>query len=223
MRTPVENWREGTRSGHTHEPNDVTVQLDGLGRQLSELPVEPGSPEHSDGPVFVDESGRRSKTYRRLGWILATICAIYAVTLVVAVVGGNSTAPWLPISGHEDEKPAVDVKPAPSESQGKKTESPSPLSSSSVSADPAATSILPPPGRASGSASAKPRADASPSASVSHKGPVKATDDKAPVTSDSGESTASATATATTPAPTVSTTTPSTDPDNPPVQGEGAN
>ncbi|MFI8005366.1 hypothetical protein [Streptomyces sp. NPDC086010] len=111
----MENWREGTRTGHTHEPNDVTVQLDGLGRQLSELPVEPGPPVPADGPVFVDESGRRSKTYRRVGWVLAAICAVYAVTLVVAVLGGNSSAPWLPLSG-QDEKRAekAEVRPAPS-------------------------------------------------------------------------------------------------------------
>ncbi len=116
MPTPVENWREGARTGHTHEPNDVTVQLDGLGRQLSELTAEPGVPEGSDGPVFVDESGRRSKTFRRLGWVLAAVCACYAVTLVVALLGGNSSAPWLPLSGQKQHKKAdeVPVPPAPS-------------------------------------------------------------------------------------------------------------
>lgn len=116
MPTPVENWREGARTGHTHEPNDVTVQLDGLGRQLSELTAEPGVPEGSDGPVFVDESGRRSKTFRRLGWVLAAVCACYAVTLVVALLGGNSSAPWLPLSGQKQHKKADEVQapPAPS-------------------------------------------------------------------------------------------------------------
>ncbi|MFD5350159.1 hypothetical protein ACFWJY_42050, partial [Streptomyces anulatus] len=94
----MDNWREGQRTGHTHEPNDATIQLDGLGRQLAELPGEPAPPDGSDGPVFVDESGRRSKTYRRLGWVLASACVAYAVTLVLAVLGGNSSAPWLPLS-----------------------------------------------------------------------------------------------------------------------------
>lgn len=67
MPTPVENWREGARTGHTHEPNDVTVQLDGLGRQLSELTAEPGVPEGSDGPVFVDESGRLQQDVQASG------------------------------------------------------------------------------------------------------------------------------------------------------------
>lgn len=114
MRTTVETWREGARTGHTHEPNEVTIQLDGLGRQLSELLPEPGVPEGSDGPVFVDESGRRGKTLRRLGWVLAAICVGYAVTLVVALLGGNSSAPSLPLSGQEEHRTANEVQtPAP--------------------------------------------------------------------------------------------------------------
>ncbi|MFI6896024.1 hypothetical protein ACIBM4_18120 [Streptomyces sp. NPDC050256] len=106
----METWREGARAGHTHEPNEVTIQLDGLGRQLSELLPEPSVPEGSDGPVFVDESGRRSKTLRRLGWVLAAICVGYAVTLVVALLGGNSTAPFLPLSGQEEHRKAEEVR-----------------------------------------------------------------------------------------------------------------
>ncbi len=165
MRTPVDNWREGTRAGHTHEPNDVTVQLDGLGRQLSELIGEPGSgPENSDGPVFVDESGRRSKTYRRVGWVLATICAVYAVTLVVALAGGNSSAPWLPISGQEEPKPAgVEVQPAPTDPTGPVTDTPAPAPSGPA-ADPVSTGSLPPSGGAPGSEPAGPEAQTSSSA-----------------------------------------------------------
>lgn len=224
MRTPVENWREGTRAGHTHEPNDVTVQLDGLGRQLSELPVEPGTPENSDGPVFVDESGRRSKTYRRLGWVLATICAIYAVTLVVAVLGGNSTAPWLPISGQEDKQPAgVEVQPAPTDDQGTKTESPGPLPSSSVSTDPSATSSLPPAGSATGTVPARTGTDASATRSVPPKGNGSATNTKPPVTTGPESPAASTPAVEDTPPSADPTTTPPTDPVDPPVQGqEGA-
>ncbi|MEV7088755.1 hypothetical protein AB0O07_23195 [Streptomyces sp. NPDC093085] len=188
MRTSVENWREGARTGHTYEPNDVTVEMDGLGRQLSELPTgagaeaptramrtvsvdaeaalaaEPGpypgsypasnaypasgscpapgtypasapapsersersehselselEPEAPEGPVFVDESGRRSKKLRRAGWVVAAACACYAVTVVAALVGGDSSAPWLPIPGLADKKnpDTVQIQPAPSES-----------------------------------------------------------------------------------------------------------
>ncbi|MFS0696251.1 hypothetical protein [Streptomyces nitrosporeus] len=94
----MENWREETRTGHTYEPVDATIRLGGLGRQLADLRAQATPPDASDNPVFVDESGRRGKTYRRLGWFLAAVCAVYAVTLVVAVLGGNSSAPWLPIS-----------------------------------------------------------------------------------------------------------------------------
>ncbi|MEU1487049.1 hypothetical protein [Streptomyces sp. NPDC005752] len=158
----MENWREGTRTGHTHESNDVTVQLDGLGRQLSELPVEPGPPDPSDGPVFVDESGRRSKTYRRAGWVLATVCAVYAVTLVVAVLGGNSSAPWLPLSG-QDEKHAeeVEVRPAPSGD----VVSRSPGATPGVSASPSGTATASPSKGASASGRAEPSASASASRS----------------------------------------------------------
>ncbi|MEV2243555.1 hypothetical protein [Streptomyces sp. NPDC049970] len=160
----MENWREGTRTGHTHEPNDVTVQLDGLGRQLAELPVEPGPPDPSDGPVFVDESGRRSKTYRRVGWVLATICAVYAVTLVVAVLGGNSAAPWLPLS-RQDEKHAeeVEVRPAPSGEAVSASPGTTPTASASVSGAPGAS---PSSGASASGDPAVPGASASASASA---------------------------------------------------------
>lgn len=164
MRTPVENWREGTRTGHTHEPNDVTVPLDGLGRQLSELPVEPSSPDPSDGPVFVDESGRRSKTYRRVGWVLAAVCAVYAVTLVVAVLGGNSAAPWLPLSGpKEKHAEEVEVRPAPSGDVVSESPGATPGVSAPVSGS---ASAAPSDGASASAASAAPGASASASASV---------------------------------------------------------
>ncbi|MFE7773210.1 hypothetical protein ACFU5O_04775 [Streptomyces sp. NPDC057445] len=99
--------------GRTHEPNEVTVQLDGLGRQLSELRDGPTPQDSSDGPVFVDASGRRSKKLRRVGWVLAIACACYAITLVVALAGGNSKAPWLLIPGPEDEKNTSTVQEQP--------------------------------------------------------------------------------------------------------------
>ncbi|MFD9543029.1 hypothetical protein [Streptomyces sp. NPDC060022] len=150
----MENWREGTRTGHTHEPNEVTVQLDGLGRQLAELPVEPPQPDNTDGPVFVDESGRRSKTYRRLGWVLAAICAVYAVTLVVAVIGGNSSAPWLPLSGQEEKKSGeVEVQPAPTDRTGSVAGTPGPTPSSTASGPGPSTSASTSGGASAGSPS----------------------------------------------------------------------
>lgn len=72
--------------------------------------------EDADGPVFVDESGRRSKKFRRIGWVLALVCAGYAVTLVVALIGGNSNAPSLLIPGPaDDQADTAEETPGPSE------------------------------------------------------------------------------------------------------------
>lgn len=103
---------------------DVTVELDGLGRQLSELPGRTteatGIPaaraaDSADGPVFVDASGRRSKKLRRLGWVLAIASACYAVALVAALIGGNSSAPLLQIPGVGDKRDSekVEIQPPP--------------------------------------------------------------------------------------------------------------
>lgn len=223
MPTPVENWREGARTGYTHEPNDVTVQLDGLGRQLSELTAEPGVPEGSDGPVFVDESGRRSKTFRRLGWILAAVCACYAVTLVVALLGGNSSAPWLPLSGQKQHKKA-DEAPAPPAPSGS-ADAVVPVGATPGTAETeqvAGGSATPSAGAGSGSASA-PGKDPSKPATV--KPP------KASSTTSGGKKPEPG---ASTPGPPAATTTPPVDPGptgspsppvespDPPVQQEGA-
>ncbi|WP_146207001.1 hypothetical protein [Streptomyces tirandamycinicus] len=115
----MENRREKSRIGHTHDPNEVTMQIDSVefrrlhaARATSEAPPQ----DDADGPVFVDESGRRSKKFRRIGWVLALACAGYAVTLVVALIGGNSNAPSLLIPGQaEDKADTAEETPGPSE------------------------------------------------------------------------------------------------------------
>ncbi|MFE2640728.1 hypothetical protein ACFXKF_39435 [Streptomyces scopuliridis] len=117
-----------------YEPNDVTVELDGLGRQLGELPSDSGSlAEEPEGPVFVDSSGRRSRKLRRAGWVVAAACACYAMTLVVSVIGGNSSAPWLQIPGRADDGKSdmVELRPTPA-------------ASASVSASPGAPAVVAP-------------------------------------------------------------------------------
>ncbi|MDG9690345.1 hypothetical protein QC281_09495 [Streptomyces sp. DH17] len=109
---------------HTHDPHEVTVQLDAV--QLGDGVLrradgpQPGKkgPEGSDGPVFVDASGRRSRLYRRLGIAVGVACAIYAVVIVSTLLSGNSNAPWLPVDGQQEGKPAgqVDTTPLPSQS-----------------------------------------------------------------------------------------------------------
>ncbi len=110
---------------HTHDPHEVTVQLDAV--QLGDGVIRradsghrkgKAGPEASDGPVFVDSSGRRSRLYRRLGILVGIACAVYAVVIVSTLLSGNSDAPWLPVPGQEEGKPAgqVDTTPLPSES-----------------------------------------------------------------------------------------------------------
>jgi hypothetical protein len=57
----------------------------------------------ADGPVFVDNSGRRAKMLRRVGLLLGVVCLGYATVLVAAFMGwGTSINPssLLPF-GHE--------------------------------------------------------------------------------------------------------------------------
>ncbi|WP_199550849.1 hypothetical protein [Streptomyces sp. N35] len=108
----MENWREDALSGHTHDPNEVTVQIDGVGRLSGAEPLAAERQEAADKPVFVDESGSRGRRIRRMGWIAGFVCAVYAVVLVATLVSGTSDAPWMPGIG-EDSKPAGKVKPSP--------------------------------------------------------------------------------------------------------------
>jgi hypothetical protein len=116
-------WDEsGIAAGGTHDPHEVTVQLDaislnGQDRIEGRLGGE-GASESSDGPVFVDESGRRSRRFRRIGIAVGLACAIYAVVIVVTLLSGNSNAPWLPMTGPKDDTPAgkVDTSPMPADS-----------------------------------------------------------------------------------------------------------
>ncbi|WP_405617392.1 hypothetical protein OG292_26270 [Streptomyces sp. NBC_01511] len=159
---------------------DVTVELDGLGRQLSELPgptaEASGIPaaraaDSSDGPVFVDASGRRSKKLRRLGWVLAIASACYAVALAAALIGGSSSAPWLQIPGVSDKRDSdkVEIQPPPEDrpttgatpGAGGLGPSPSDSVSGSPSAPDASTGVTREPDP-SGSTSGKPDPDPTP-------------------------------------------------------------
>ncbi|WP_345036711.1 hypothetical protein [Streptomyces sannanensis] len=110
----------------------MTVELDGIGRQLSDpatlglptdrpmgsvegttttvAPVADPGPDGSEGPVFVDTSGRRQRKLRRLGWFFGFAFACYGIVLVATLLGGNSSAPWLLIPGESDDKKAGTVK-----------------------------------------------------------------------------------------------------------------
>ncbi|MDQ0684178.1 hypothetical protein QFZ56_003141 [Streptomyces achromogenes] len=111
-------WGEkpGGPDGEGADPGEVTVQLD---------PLKQGRPDGTDAagdvPVFVDESGRRSRTFRRIGIFVGIACGAYAVVIVAALLSGNAGAPWLPVPvpGQADDKPAageVDSSSAPDDS-----------------------------------------------------------------------------------------------------------
>ncbi|WP_107117131.1 hypothetical protein [Streptomyces curacoi] len=103
-----------------HDPHEVTVQLDAVaslpGERLTGRP-EGAAADGSDGPVFVDESGRRSRRYRRIGILAGTTCAVYAVVIVATLLAGNSHAPWLPVPDQGEGKEAgrVENPPLPAE------------------------------------------------------------------------------------------------------------
>ncbi|MFC9457729.1 hypothetical protein [Streptomyces sp. NPDC056983] len=114
----------------------MTVQLDGAGRQLNELiAARREGAADKEVPVFVDDSGRRNRRYRRFGAILGMICAVYAVVIVTTLLSGNSNAPWLPIQGEGRDKPAgkVDTSPLPADPEAR------PSSSAGATADPGAS------------------------------------------------------------------------------------
>ncbi|OSP25180.1 hypothetical protein B7767_42990, partial [Streptomyces sp. 13-12-16] len=123
-RAPVRDpWQEeaGGSAEATHDPHEVTVQLDsvqiGEGLELRRAPSHrAGGVQDTAGPVFVDESGRRSRLYRRIGLAVGLACAGYAVVMVATLLSGNSDAPWMPVPGQED-KPAgqVETTPQPTE------------------------------------------------------------------------------------------------------------
>ncbi|MFJ4789026.1 hypothetical protein [Streptomyces sp. NPDC088794] len=113
-------WGESADAEHTHDPHEVTVQLDAVSLQQDmRLKQAAGAPDSgadgSDGPVFVDESGRRSRRFRRLGIAIGLACAVYAVVIVATLLSGSSDAPWLPVPGQQDDQPAgqVDTTPSP--------------------------------------------------------------------------------------------------------------
>lgn len=73
--------------------------------------------QDSDGPVFVDESGRRSHRFRRLGIVVGIACAAYLVVILAAILSGSPNAPWLPRSDQDADTPAgrVDASLGPSD------------------------------------------------------------------------------------------------------------
>ncbi|MEU8521611.1 hypothetical protein [Streptomyces sp. NBC_01216] len=173
---PVSPSPDGDVADHSHDPNEVTVQLDavrigGGDGDWSLRPAEavPELRREPNGPVFVDESGRRSRRFRRFGTLVGVACAVYAVVIVATVLTGNSSAPWVPVPNQEQAVPA-----GQDEASASPTESTTPSPSLSATLTPSATDA----GRRTtaptrtASPSATTRVPSTPSASASATAPA---------------------------------------------------
>ena len=204
------------------DPDEVTVQLDGPAPQ-GEAGGKPGAGnDGSDRPVFVDESGRRSRRYRRFGMAVGIACAVYAVVIVITLLSGSSDAPWLPVPGQKDDAPAgkVDTSPQPAESGhpsgGSDSVAPGNIPTASDGTTPSpgvsvsgSTGASAKPG-AKASTSASPRASASKSASAPTGGGasnpvVQPSRSSAPPSADPSPSTSVSAPVDTTPSPSATT------------------
>ncbi|WP_435059477.1 hypothetical protein [Streptomyces sp. bgisy060] len=144
-----------------HDPNEVTVQLDAVrigggddSWSLQPAEVVPDPRREPNGPVFVDESGRRSRRFRRLGTLLGVACAVYAVVIVATLLTGNSSAPWVPLPEQQEAVPA---------GQGEASASPT----GSTDPSPTASSTPSPTTGGAGKSTSAPSRTSSPTASAS--------------------------------------------------------
>ncbi|GGQ78812.1 hypothetical protein Saso_53640 [Streptomyces asoensis] len=94
------------------DTDELTVQLGSIGAASSAGTPggRSGSPDGTGSPVFVDESGRRSRRLRWLGAAVGVLCSVYALVIVATLVSGNSGAPWLPLPGLDSDTPAGKVE-----------------------------------------------------------------------------------------------------------------
>ncbi|MFI8518853.1 hypothetical protein ACIGEZ_13650 [Streptomyces sp. NPDC085481] len=118
---PAHLFEDADAPGHAHDPHEVTIQLDAvdlrsLGDTWSLRPAEaaPEPQREPNGPVFVDESGRRGRRFRRIGTLIGVACTVYAVVIVATLLSGNSTAPWVPVPKQEQDVPAGQDQASPS-------------------------------------------------------------------------------------------------------------
>ncbi|AEY89704.1 hypothetical protein SHJG_4433 [Streptomyces hygroscopicus subsp. jinggangensis 5008] len=190
---------------------DETIELGDV--QLGAVDAESAvrDARGSDGPVFVDESGRRSRRFRRLGVAVAVACAGYAAVIVATLLSGNSAAPWLPVPGQHEDKPAgkVHTSPLPSVSTTPTT-NPTPPGAGAVTAPVVGAEAGGPavpgsgaPAGADASASTEPDG-ATDSAPAADAGTTGSPTPSAPATDVSPAPSATGTATAPAPTPTPS-------------------
>ncbi|MFC9392295.1 hypothetical protein ACFTWS_03910 [Streptomyces sp. NPDC057027] len=71
-------------------------------RRVSVYPAQPGVAESryeepAPAPVFVDQSGLRSRLFRRFGWPVSVVGAILAAAMGSSLIGMQSDAPAMEI------------------------------------------------------------------------------------------------------------------------------
>ncbi|WP_407916884.1 hypothetical protein [Kitasatospora sp. NE20-6] len=177
------------RSRIPDEPPSGLVRHDRTIRLRSPWASGPAAPElptvsvvehvliESDGTakaVFVDQSGRRGRALRRLGWVAGLACAGFAGVALTTVAGSNGDAPSMPIpspvvgAGKVPADGASVAAPAASRTPARPTASPA--ASHSVATGRPATGASATTGRAAGASgaavvTAKPRPGTAASAS----------------------------------------------------------
>ncbi|MFE4872973.1 hypothetical protein [Streptomyces sp. NPDC056682] len=143
---------------------------------LASVPTAPpvsSAQQGSDGPVFVDASGRRGKKVRWLGWVFGLACTGFAVALVGSLLGGSARAPGLtlPEGGKAGAVSASPDAPAP---QAPKVPAKSSAAPSHGASKAPVHKASPPAHAPSGSPHHSPTGKTSPSASASHKPSARA-------------------------------------------------
>ncbi|AEN14254.1 MULTISPECIES: hypothetical protein [unclassified Streptomyces] len=89
------------------------------------------------GPVFVDVTGRRGRTWRRAGFVAGLACACYAAAVAAALVGGDSGAPFLQLPRAMGADRPTEARPSPT-SGGSREVPPSASGAASASGVPGA-------------------------------------------------------------------------------------
>ncbi|WP_435970289.1 hypothetical protein [Streptomyces sp. Qhu_M48] len=192
--------------GHAYDPGEVTVQLDavriggGAYPSLRPAVTVPEPRRAPNGPVFVDESGRRGRRFRHLGTFVGVACAAYAGVIVATLLTGNSAAPWVPLPEQGQAVPAERGEASPSPA--------SPATLSPTASTPSAPTTTDGGGRSStpvrtadSSANTPTRTTPTPTASTATPTPRTTTESPGPGSSGTP------TSTPTTPAPTGTPTT----------------
>src|SRR5437763_11703760 len=78
-------------------------------------PANPAPPQAAPTPVFVDDTGRRHRNVRLIGWVLGAVMLAYLALLGISLVGSPGVVPLsLPAIGRLLPGPAAPLIQAPS-------------------------------------------------------------------------------------------------------------